>query len=134
MSLNEEPKIRRTFAHNLRIYLSLRKKNQRELANYVGVSGTTVTNWVKGYKMPRMDKIDKICQFLTINRDDLLSEHITPIKLETPNNFYLSEHEQAIIKKYRSLSPEEQETIDTLINLRYQKKLDESKIKTDKAT
>lgn len=56
MSLTEEPKIRRTFAHNLSVYLALRNRSQKELAKYVGVSGTTVTNWVRGYKMPRMDR------------------------------------------------------------------------------
>lgn len=133
MSLTEEPKIRRTFAHNLSVYLALRKRSQKELAKYVGVSGTTVTNWVRGYKMPRMDKIDKICQFLTINRDDLLSEQNPPVSIETQNNFYLSEHEQIIIKKYRSLSPEVQVAIDAAIDASYQAQNAQSKIKSDKA-
>ncbi|WP_370838023.1 helix-turn-helix domain-containing protein [Megasphaera sp.] len=133
MSLTEEPKIRRTFAHNLSVYLALRNRSQKELAKYVGVSGTTVTNWVREYKMPRMDKIDKICQFLTINRDDLLSEQNPPVSIETQNNFYLSEHEQTIIKKYRSLSPEVQVAIDAAIDASYQAQNAQSKIKSDKA-
>ena len=133
MSLTEEPKIRRTFAHNLSVYLALRNRSQKELAKYVGVSGTTVTNWVRGYKMPRMDKIDKICQFLTINRDNLLSEQNPPVSIETQNNFYLSEHEQTIIKKYRSLSPEVQVAIDAAIDASYQAQNAQSKIKSDKA-
>lgn len=133
MSLTEKPKIGRTFAHNLSVYLALRNRSQKELAKYVGVSGTTVTNWVRGYKMPRMDKIDKICQFLTINRDDLLSEQNPPVSIETQNNFYLSEHEQTIIKKYRSLSPEVQVAIDAAIDASYQAQNAQSKIKSDKA-
>ena len=133
MSLTEEPKIRRTFAHNLSVYLALRNRSQKELAKYVSVSGTTVTNWVRGYKMPRMDKIDKICQFLTINRDDLLSEQNSPVSIETQNNFYLSEHEQTIIKKYRFLSPEVQVAIDAAIDASYQAQNAQSKIKSDKA-
>lgn len=133
MSLTEEPKIRRTFAHNLSVYLALRNHSQKELAKYVGVSETTVTNWVKGYKMPRMDKIDKICHFLTINRDNLLSEQNPPVSIETQNNFYLSEHEQTIIKKYRSLSPEVQVAINAAIDASYQAQNAQSKIKSDKA-
>lgn len=133
MSLTEKPKIRQTFAHNLSVYLALRNHSQNELAKYIGVSGTTVTNWVRGYKMPRMDKIDKICQFLTINRDDLLSEQNPPVSIETQNNFYLSEHEQTIIKKYRSLSPEVQVAIDAAIDASYQAQNAQSKIKSDKA-
>lgn len=132
ISLTEKPKIRQTFAHNLSVYLALRNHSQNELAKYIGVSGTTVTNWVRGYKMPRMDKIDKICQFLTINRDDLLSEQNPPVSIETQNNFYLSEHEQTIIKKYRSLSPEVQVAIDAAIDASYQAQNAQSKIKSDK--
>jgi transcriptional regulator len=38
------------------------------------VSTTSVNNWVKGYNTPRMDKIDKICEFFGVNRENLLSE------------------------------------------------------------
>ncbi|WP_455093200.1 helix-turn-helix domain-containing protein [Parvimonas micra] len=49
-----------------------RNKTQLELSKYIGVSNTTVNNYVKGYNMPRMDKIDKICSFFNIKRSDLL--------------------------------------------------------------
>lgn len=73
--MSDESKIKKTFAHNLSFYLTKQDKTQKDLAEYLGVSGTTVTNWVRGYKMPRMDKIDKICAFLTIGRNSLLTEH-----------------------------------------------------------
>ena len=49
-----------------------RNKTQLELSKYIGVSNTTINNYVKGYNMPRMDKIDKICRFFNIKRSDLL--------------------------------------------------------------
>lgn len=63
------------FVRQLKYYLNLRKKSQTDLAKYIGVSNGTITNYVNGTNMPRMDKIDKICEFLLINRSDLLEDH-----------------------------------------------------------
>lgn len=63
------------FVRQLKYYLNLRKKSQTDLAKYIGVSNGTITNYVNGTNMPRMDKIDKICDFLLINRSDLLAGH-----------------------------------------------------------
>lgn len=58
-----------------RITYNLNKsgKTQIQLADYMNVTQATVSNWCKGLKMPRMDKIDKICEFFNINRSDLMS-------------------------------------------------------------
>ncbi len=69
--------IREIFSNNLKKFLKEQKKTQLELANFVGISDAAVNNWVKGYKLPRMDKVDKICKFFTIKRSDLL-ESTTP--------------------------------------------------------
>lgn len=106
MVLNEKPKIRRIFAYNLGVYLSLRNYSQKNLAKYLGVSGTTVTNWIKGYKMPRMDKIDKICQFLSIDRNQLLSDKITSnsqMEINSLPENSLSLDEKKLVYNYRKL-------------------------------
>lgn len=69
--LTEAQKI---FSKNLNELLRSTEKTQLDLANYVKVSTTSVNNWVKGYNTPRMDKIDKICEFFGVNRENLLSE------------------------------------------------------------
>jgi hypothetical protein len=69
--------IREIFSNNLKKFLKEQKKTQLELANFVGISDAAVNNWVKGYKLPRMDKVDKICKFFSIKRSDLL-ESTTP--------------------------------------------------------
>lgn len=83
MGLDEEIKkeankmsdINDIFVRQLKYYLDLRNKSQTELAEYIGVAKSTITNYVNGINMPRMDKIDKICQFLMIKRSDLLEDH-----------------------------------------------------------
>ena len=71
VEINQE-KIQSEFTKNLNRILLEKNIQQNELANYVGVSNTTVNNWCKGYKMPRMNKVDKICSFLNISRSQLL--------------------------------------------------------------
>lgn len=79
-------KINEIFRKNLSTYLAERGHTQLELAKYMNVSNTTVNNWVKGYSAPRMDKIDRICQFLRITRSDLLEDKTVSIP-DDPNIF-----------------------------------------------
>lgn len=69
------------FKENLNYYLDLRDKTQLELSKYIGVSNTAVNNWVNGYTTPRMDKVDKICEFLGVTRSDLFEKR----SLKSPN-------------------------------------------------
>lgn len=77
--------IREIFSNNLKKFLKEQKKTQLELANFVGISDAAVNNWVKGYKLPRMDKVDKICKFFNIKRSDLL-ENKQIIESTTPQS------------------------------------------------
>ena len=61
-------------SNNITKQLSIHNKTQLELAEYMNVSQATVSNWCKGTKMPRMSKIDMICDFFSIKRSDLLDD------------------------------------------------------------
>lgn len=69
-----EKEIQSIFSKKLKYYLKLRNKTQLDLAKAIGVSNTTINNYVKGYNTPRMDKIDKICSYLNIERSNLLED------------------------------------------------------------
>ncbi|NME28864.1 helix-turn-helix transcriptional regulator [Megasphaera hexanoica] len=129
----DESKIKKTFAHNLSFYLTKHQKTQKDLAEFLGVSGTTVTNWVRGYKMPRMDKIDKICAFLTIGRNSLLTETSTVETQKTDNqsSFTCTPEEEVMIKKFRSLTPTGKQSVLAILDIQYQAVA--PKIKNDKA-
>lgn len=72
--MDEAKLLTQIFSKNLIFQLARRDMSQTELAHSLGVSATAVNNWCKGYSMPRMDKIDKICAILRIQRSDLLQE------------------------------------------------------------
>lgn len=86
------------FKKNLNNLLNEYNKTQIELANYLGVSNTTINNYVKGYNTPRMDKIDKIAEFFDVDRSTLISANNNSKELE------LTQEEQKILEPYNKLS------------------------------
>lgn len=79
-----ENTMKKTFTDNLNRLLRVRGITQAELATYMEVSNTTVNNWVKGYKVPRMDKVDKLCSFFKIKRSELLEQSPAPALGDLP--------------------------------------------------
>ena len=57
------------------MYLEEQGKTKGDLAKHLGVSSTSVSNWIYGYKMPRMDKINAMCNYFHILRAALLDEN-----------------------------------------------------------
>lgn len=82
-----ESEINRIIAKNINRFLNARDKTQVDLAEYMGVSQATVSNWCKGIKTPRMDKIDKICEFFNCKRSDLMEEK----DLSDEQSYYLND-------------------------------------------
>ena len=64
--------INKIIAENLSYLMDKSGKTQFDLADYMGVSQATVSNWCKGIKLPRMDKIDRICDFFNVTRSQLM--------------------------------------------------------------
>ena len=60
------------FSKNLTHYLEINHKSQADLCKYIKVSSATVSDWCNGKKLPRMDKIQSICNWLKIEKSDLL--------------------------------------------------------------
>lgn len=69
-----EEEYKTIFSRNLRYYLELDGKTQADLCEFMKVSSATVSDWCNGKKMPRMDKIQTICNWLRIEKSDLLED------------------------------------------------------------
>lgn len=96
------------FSKNLNKLLESHNKTQIELANYIGVSNTTINNYVKGYNAPRMDKIDKIAEFFDVERSSLINNNSDNASNDTSNN-QLADDELKILDPYRKLNAEGKE-------------------------
>ncbi len=62
------------FAKNLRAYMEMKGKTQKELAEIVGVSAPTMNDWIKAKKYPRIDKIEILADYFGILKSDLIEE------------------------------------------------------------
>ena len=62
------------FAKNLRYYMERMGKNQKELAEIVGVSAPTMNDWLKAKKYPRIDKIEIMANYFGILKSDLIED------------------------------------------------------------
>lgn len=62
------------FSKNLCHFLKINNMTQAELAERLQVSTATTSNWCKGIKTPRMDKVDKMCKLFGCLRSDLMED------------------------------------------------------------
>ena len=65
---------REVFAKNLKHYMDKSGKNQKELAEIVGVTAPTFNEWIKGKKYPRIDKIEILAKYFNIMKSDLIED------------------------------------------------------------
>lgn len=74
MSSPEQQEQMRIFANNLKRELDNRGKNQTDLADFIGVSSATTSDWINGKKMPRMDKIQSMANWFGLQKSNLLED------------------------------------------------------------
>lgn len=68
--------LKQIFARNLERLRKLKNISMNELAEQIGVSQSTISDWEAGKKMPRSGSIQKIADFFGIPKTNLLVEDI----------------------------------------------------------
>lgn len=110
--------MREIIRSNLERYLSESGYTQKEFAEKLGVSKSSVTNWVKGKNSPDVDLVVPICKLLNITIKDFYSDS-SPANLEPQEDvsnikkapLYSSEAEEQLIALHRKLNSEGQEKL-----------------------
>lgn len=115
-----EQEILKTIGNNIKYYLDRYEISQAELAKRLGVSTTTVSNWVNGLKAPRMPKVDMMCSIFNCKRSDLMEErtaneqegyYIDPRTAEIAQEIKDSRELSALFDVGRDMSPEDLQTV-----------------------
>ena len=106
-------KLREIFKVNLNRIFNLKGSTQKDLAEFMGVTPATVNEWLKGRKLPRMDKLDMICLYFNVKRSDLMEQ-----KLEATSSEF-TKAEVVIIKKYRSLDERGKLAVEAVLDSQY---------------
>lgn len=97
-----------------------------ELSRLTGIRPSSISDYLVGKYMPKQDKIALISDALSVNPGWLMGYEENP-----KFNFYATAHEQSLIKKYRLISPEGKETVDTILDIQY--KAIQPKVKENEA-
>lgn len=64
------------FSDNIKILLESQKKNQKELAEFLGYSDSAISQYVKGVREPGINDIKKIANFFNLTIDQLIDNDL----------------------------------------------------------
>ena len=113
------------FCLNLNYYMKEKGKSRKEVAEAIGVSYFTFTDWVKGKTYPRMGKVAKLAQYFDIKISDLIEKRkteeilieIKPIETAGFHARILTDEELLeSIREYYELSASNQKMVRDLIH------------------
>ena len=94
------------FARNLKYYLEMTGKTQKEIAHYLQVNPSSVNDWVKAKKYPRIDKIELLSIYFGILKSDLIEDKgksMTPPQVQK-----LTEGEELLLELFRQIPEDAQ--------------------------
>lgn len=72
-----DSKYREIFSKNLKRLMYERGKMQIDLIRDLGFDKSTVSTWVNGTRLPRMDKVQKLADYFHCERSELIEEQNT---------------------------------------------------------
>ena len=95
------------FSKNLRFYLGMTDKTQKDVALAIGVTPASFNEWLKGKKYPRIDKIEMLARYFGILKSDLIEDKGTNKTL--PQSQTLTEGETMLLELFRQIPKDAQE-------------------------
>ncbi len=105
--------IKLKFAQNLKNIMQKRNKTQSDLVKDLSFRQATVSDWLNGKKYPRMDKVEKLANYLGVSVNELLMQSVSEPPVPA---IQLTDQEKSLIKKYRQLNADGKLVIDNQID------------------
>lgn len=75
-------------ARNLRRIAYDNGKTQADIARDLNISKATISSWMNGTRVPRVNKIDLLCHYFNCKRSDIMQDHSGS---EGNDNYYINE-------------------------------------------
>lgn len=109
-----------TIARNLAYYVNASGKSQKEIATVVGVAASTFSEWMKGNKYPRIDKIEMLADFFGILKSDLIEDKKPAQERAAERAAFdaavaKDEDLRSMIKMYQALPDDKKKTIKQMV-------------------
>lgn len=71
---------KKIFAKNLSNLMARHKKTQADLVNDLNINKSTISTWINGTKMPRMNKIEMLANYFGVEKSDLIEKKISDVE------------------------------------------------------
>lgn len=113
--------IRQTIINNIKAICKVKKIKNIDIAEYMGVSAGSVTNWFKGTNFLDVDNLYKLCLFLGVSLDQIFG--VTPIIFDALNS-----EENEIIAAYRKADDGTRASVRKLLDISAKKASEPSAI------
>lgn len=65
----------KVFGRNLRRIMAEREITQAQMSRDLDIPKTTISGWMNGKRAPKMSTFDKLCDYLSCKRSDLMEPH-----------------------------------------------------------
>lgn len=101
------------FAKNLAYYLEKSGRDQKEVAEVVGVAPSTFNEWMKAKKYPRIDKIEMLANYFGILKSDLI-EKVSEDGY-SPAEPQLTEGEKVLLDLFNRVPKDQQQLVLQMI-------------------
>ena len=101
------------FAKNLAYYLERSGRDQKEVAEVVGVAPSTFNEWMKAKKYPRIDKIEILANYFGILKSDLI-EKVSEDGY-SPSEPQLTEGEKMLLDLFNRVPEDQQQLVLQMI-------------------
>lgn len=108
-------------SENIKILRERYGLSQKELGQIAGVSDKAVSTWEQGLKEPRMGAIQKLADYFSIRKSDIIEDGGLMSKRTPSPSLSLTQQEETHIKKYRQLNADGKEEIDDIIDVKLAK-------------
>lgn len=89
---------RKTFAKNLTYYMKKNRKKQMDLVNDLGFTKSAISSWCTGARLPRMEKLQVLAEYLGIEQSKLIE-----VNSEKNDLFKLLENIKILLKTQDNL-------------------------------
>lgn len=102
-------------SRNLKRIIYESGKTQTEVAKALGINKSTLSSWMNGTRVPRMNKIDMLCKYFGCTRSDIMEEHPIGEPVHRPTD-EMSCALQELIEAAAGCTPEQIKTAVILLN------------------
>ena len=99
-------------------------KTQAEVSKDLKISKATISSWMNGTRIPRMDKIDLLCNYFNVSRADIMEEHpqetpyyINPETMRIAQKIYDNKYLRGLFYESEDASPETLQTTHDMLAL-----------------